>query len=225
MSAQPARAYFGIGEVLVQLRGEFPDVSISKIRFLEAEGLIQPARSPSGYRRFGCADVDRLRFILSAQRDHYLPLRVIKDRLAAAGDGEQETGEEDTGRRARLMSRRELVDAAGLDESDLAELEDFGLVRRAGRQYGPDALKAARLIVALGKYGVQPRHLRAVRASAERETSLIEQLVAPVSRQRSTGSRERASQLAREIAALSSQLHAALVQTALDEAGFAELGS
>jgi len=81
MSAEPARAYFGIGEVIAQLRAEFPDVSVSKIRFLEAEGLIQPARSPSGYRRFGPADVDRLRYILTAQRDRYLPLRVIKDQL------------------------------------------------------------------------------------------------------------------------------------------------
>ena len=83
MSAEPARAYFGIGEVIAQLRVEFPDVSVSKIRFLEAEGLIQPARSPSGYRKFAPADVDRLRYILTAQRDRYLPLRVIKDQLDA----------------------------------------------------------------------------------------------------------------------------------------------
>src|SRR5215472_6161209 len=81
MSAEPARAYFAIGEVIAQLRAEFPDVSVSKIRFLEAEGLIQPARSPAGYRKFGPADVDRLRYILTAQRDQYLPLRVIKDQL------------------------------------------------------------------------------------------------------------------------------------------------
>ena len=81
MSAQPARAYLGIGEVLARLRGEFPDVSVSKIRFLESEGLIEPARSPSGYRRFDEADVERLRYILIAQRDQYLPLRVIKERL------------------------------------------------------------------------------------------------------------------------------------------------
>src|ERR1700761_7097670 len=82
MSAQPARAYYGIGEVLAQLSGEFPDVRISKIRFLESEGLIEPARSPSGYRRFSRHDVQRLRYILTAQRDHYLPLRVIRERLA-----------------------------------------------------------------------------------------------------------------------------------------------
>ena len=227
MSAQAARAYFGIGEVLAQLRGEFPDVSVSKIRFLEAEGLIQPARSPSGYRRFGPGDVERLRFILTAQRDHYLPLRVIKDRLDAAAE---RTGPRGLAAEAArppgptLLSRRELLDAVGIDEPYLTELEDYGLVRRSGRQYGPDAVNAARVIVALGRYGVQARHLRVVRASAERETSLIEQVVAPMLQQRSAGSRDRAGQMAREIAALSLQLHAALVGAALAEAGFAETG-
>jgi DNA-binding transcriptional MerR regulator len=224
MSAQAARAYFGIGEVLAQLRGEFPDVSVSKIRFLESEGLIQPARSPSGYRRFGPADVERLRYILTAQRDEYLPLRVIKDRLDALDERPGPRGltaEEAQGRGRILLSRRELLDAAGIDESYLAELEDFGLVRRSGRQYGQDAVDAARMIVALGRYGVQARHLRAVRAAAERETSLIEQVVAPMLRQRKPGSRERAAQTAREIAALSLQLHGALLRAALADAGFA----
>ena len=85
MSAQPARAYLGIGEVLALLRSEFPDISVSKIRFLESEGLIEPARSPSRYRKFDAADVERLRYILTAQRDQYLPLRVIKDQLDADG--------------------------------------------------------------------------------------------------------------------------------------------
>jgi DNA-binding transcriptional MerR regulator len=225
MSAQATGAYFGIGEVLAQLRGEFPDVSVSKIRFLESEGLIQPARSPSGYRRFGPGDVERLRFILTAQRDHYLPLRVIKDRLDAAAERSGPRGL--AGEPARppgraLLSRRELLDAAGIGDEYLAELEDFGLVRRSGRQYGPDALRAARMIAALGRYGVQARHLRVMRASAERETSLIEQVVAPMLQQRSAGSRERAGQVAREIAALSVRLHAALVGAALAEAGFAD---
>src|ERR1700734_159056 len=108
MSAQPARASFGIGEVLAQLRGEFPDVSVSKIRFLESEGLIQPARSPSGYRRFGPPDVARLRYILTAQRDQYLPLRVIKDRLAAAEDDVKEDCDGAPYRR-RPLSRRGML--------------------------------------------------------------------------------------------------------------------
>ena len=210
MSAEPARAYFGIGEVIAQLRAEFPDISVSKIRFLEAEGLIQPARSPSGYRKFGPTDVDRLRYILTAQRDRYLPLRVIKDQL----DADQPA--------AGPLTRRELLDAAGIDERSLAELEEFGLVRRSGGQYAPEAVEAVRAIVALGRYGVQARHLRVLRASVERETALIEQVVAPVLRQRSPGARDRAATSARDIASLVLTVHAALIEMTLADAGFAE---
>ena len=209
MSAEPARAYFGIGEVIAQLRAEFPDISVSKIRFLEAEGLIQPARSSSGYRKFGPADVDRLRYILTAQRDLYLPLRVIKDQL----DSDQPA--------AGPMSRREVLDATGIDERSLAELEEFGLVRRSGRQYPPEAVEAVQAIMALGQHGVQPRHLRVLRASVERETALIEQVVAPVLRQRSPGARDRAATSAREIASLVLAVHAALIEMTLADAGFA----
>jgi len=210
MSAEPARAYFGIGEVIAQLRAEFPDISVSKIRFLEAEGLIQPARSPSGYRKFGPGDVDRLRYILTAQRDRYLPLRVIKDQLDADRPA------------AGPLTRRELLDAAGIDEHSLAELEEFGLVRRSGRQYAPEAVEAVRAIMALGRYGVQARHLRVLRASVERETALIEQVVAPVLRQRSPGARDRAATSARDIASLVLTVHAALIEMTLADAGFAE---
>jgi DNA-binding transcriptional MerR regulator len=209
MSAEPARAYFGIGEVLAQLRAEFPDISVSKIRFLETEGLIQPARSPSGYRKFGPADVDRLRYILTAQRDRYLPLRVIKDQLDA---DEARSGP---------LARSELLDAAGIDERSLAELEEFGLVLRSGRQYPPEAVEAVRAIMALGRYGVQARHLRVLRASADRETALIEQVVAPILRQRSPGARDRAATSARDIASLVLTVHAALIEMTLADAGFA----
>ena len=209
MSAEPARAYFGIGEVLAQLRAEFPDISVSKIRFLEAEGLIQPARSPSGYRKFGPADVDRLRYILTAQRDRYLPLRVIKDQLDA---DQSQSGP---------LTRSELLDAAGIDERSLAELEEFGLVLRSGRQYPPEAVEAIRAIMSLGRYGVQARHLRVLRASADRETALIEQVVAPILRQRSPGARDRAAESARDIASLVRTVHAALIEMTLADAGFA----
>ena len=212
MSAEPARAYFGIGEVIAQLRGEFPDISVSKIRFLESEGLIQPARSPSGYRKFGAADVDRLRYILTAQRDRYLPLRVIKDQL----DSDQPA--------AGPLSRRELLDETGIGEAELAELEEFGLVLRSGRQYPPEALEAVRAIAALGRYGVQARHLRVLRASAERETALIEQVVAPIVRQRSPGARSRASLTAHDIASLVLDAHAALIAMMLADAGFSGAG-
>jgi DNA-binding transcriptional MerR regulator len=231
MSAEPARAYLGIGEVLAQLQAEFPDVSVSKIRFLENEGLIQPARSPSKYRKFSPADVERLRYILTAQRDQYLPLRVIKDQLDAGG---QEDSPRRAGRYPVLadpadaigpaapLTRREMLEATGLDEARLTELEDFGLVRRSGGRYGLDALAAARAVVALDRYGVQARHLRVLRASAERETALIEQVVAPMLRQRSDGARDRAGRTAREIAAITLQLHAALIEAALADAGFGE---
>lgn len=222
MSAEPARAYFGIGEVLAQLRGEFPDVSVSKIRFLESEGLIQPARSPSGYRRFGMDDVARLRYILTAQRDHYLPLRVIRDRLDSAGGEAGARLPEQDGGSSSLLTRRQLMEAAGIDEAKLAELEEFGLVQRSGRHYRQEALDAARAAVALGGYGMHARHLRAVQAAADRETSLIEQIVAPMLQQRSPGARDRAGQTAREIAALALQLHAALVAEALRDAGFGD---
>ncbi len=227
MSAQPARAYYGIGEVLAQLSGEFPDVRISKIRFLESEGLIEPARSPSGYRRFSRHDVERLRYILTAQRDHYLPLRVIKEKLDSpdgAAELEPRAGApvaDGPARGGDALSRAELLEAAGIDAKRLDELEEFGLIRRRGRQYGQDALAVARLVVQLGAFGVQARHLRAVKAAAERETSLIEQVVAPTLRQRSAGAAERAGQTARDIAALSIRLHAALVEAELGEAGLA----
>jgi DNA-binding transcriptional MerR regulator len=218
MSAQPARAYYGIGEVLAQLSGEFPDVRISKIRFLESEGLIEPARSPSGYRRFSRRDVERLRYILTAQRDHYLPLRVIKEKLDSP-DGAAELAR--PAREGAMLTRAELLEEAGIEAGTLDELEDFGLIRRRGRQYGPDALSVARLAAELAKFGVQPRHLRAIKASAERETSLVEQVVAPLLRQRSPGAVERAGQTARDIAALSMRLHAALLEAELGEAGLA----
>ena len=235
MSAQPARAYLGIGEVLALLQGEFPDISVSKIRFLESEGLIEPARSPSNYRRFDASDIERLRYILTAQRDEYLPLRVIKERLlppAAGGaqapgggaNGPEEVATAGGGAAgtsgAGSLSRRELLAAAGIDDKQLAELETFGLVRRVGRVYSPNALQVARAAAVLGRYGVEARHLRAVRAAAEREISFIEQVVAPTLRQRNPEAREQAGRTAREIAATTLRLHSALIEAALSEAGF-----
>ena len=222
MSQQPARGQYGIGEVLTQLRGEFPDVSLSKIRFLEAKGLIEPARSNSGYRRFSSADIERLRYILTMQRDSYLPLDVIRERLADdAREGHDAAGGTGSGagRVPADLSRRQLLDAAGISEAELTELEDYGLIRRMGRQYGADALAVARAMAALRQYGVQARHLRAVKAAADREVSLVEQVVAPQLRQRGAGAREAAARTAWQIADLTLRLHATLVESALAEAG------
>ena len=243
MSAQAARAHMTIGEVIGLLRAEFPDVTISKIRFLESEGLIEPARTPSGYRKFTRADIERLRFILAAQRDHYLPLRVIKERLeagdrgdvpgpahsprrlrtlVAADAGADEAGfslPADPGRPATSppvsLTRRQLIDGAGIDEPLLARLEEFGLVRRTGGHYDGEALSIAKAAAALGSFGFEARHLRAVKAAAEREVGLIEQMIAPLLRRRSPGAHGQAEDTAHEIAALTLRLHTVLVSTGL----------
>jgi DNA-binding transcriptional MerR regulator len=222
MSEQPARGQFGIGEVLAQLRGEFPDISPSKIRFLEAEGLIEPARSSSGYRRFSSADIQRLRYILTMQRDSYLPLRVIRERLAGdvGSDGAGQDGAGSPGRQAPAdLSRRQLLEAAGISEAELTELEDHGLIRRMGRQYGADALAVARAVAALRHFGVQARHLRAVKTAADRDANLVEQVVAPQLRQRGAGARDAAARTAWQITDLLLRLHATLIESALAEAG------
>ncbi|MER5454530.1 MerR family transcriptional regulator [Micromonospora sp. NPDC002389] len=225
-----------IGEVLAQLRVDFPDVTISKLRFLEAEGLVEPQRTAAGYRKYSWDDVSRLRFVLTAQRDQYLPLRVIREQLAqwdadgaapersrpalvAVGpDGEVpgrgavssvESGQ------VRL-DRTQLVARSGLDESTLGELERLGLVvSDPPGWYDGDALIIAKAVAGLAAYGFQPRHLRGYRTAADREVGLFAQLVAPLARQSDPAARARAAETARELVALSQQLHAALVRVGL----------
>jgi len=215
-------AGMSIGAVLDLLRGDFPDVTISKIRFLEAEGLVTPERTASGYRRFTAYDCARLRFILTAQRDQYLPLRVIKERIdhraavMASQDGASTTPE--------MISRRDLLDSSGIGEEQLAELEAHGLVRRVGRLYSQDALDIASTVAMLASYGVQARHLRTARTAAERDVSLIEQVVAPTLRQRSPQARSDAARTASQIAALLIRLHSAMIEADLAEAGLRVTG-
>lgn len=240
-SAQPpARASMSIGEVLGALRPDFPDVTISKIRFLESEGLIEPERTPSGYRKFSHDDVARLRYVLAAQRDNYLPLRVIKAHLeaidrgleppATPGGGPQVPralavavadglpGPETFARESTelRLSREELIDAAAIDGDQLALIEQFGLVSaRPGGFYDGDALVIAKTVAEMSRFGLEPRHLRAFRAAADREVGLVEQVVAPLVRQRNPESRGRAEETARELGALSVRLHAMLVKAGL----------
>ncbi|MET9066713.1 transcriptional regulator FtsR [Streptosporangium sandarakinum] len=206
-----------IGEVLALLQGEFPDVSISKIRFLEGEGLIEPERSPSGYRKFTYADVERLRYILSEQRDRYLPLRVIKDRLDAADREERPVAPpralpDEPVREVRL-TRQELLAAASLSEEALTELEDFGLVEAVARHYDAEALAVARSVGALAAFGLRARHLRVVKAAAEREAGLVEQAIAPLLRRRGPGAIAKADETAGEISGLLLELHASLLRS------------
>lgn len=227
-TAGPGDRPMSIGAVLTRLRDEFPEVTISKIRFLEAEGLVEPSRSPSGYRKFSPQDVERLALVLRMQRDHYLPLRVIREQLDALERGEQvqlpaqgspgEGGWEPGAQEptVRRLGRAELLAAAGVTEGELAEWEAYGLVTPDGQgSYDTEAITVARLIADLGRFGLEPRHLRAMRASAERDAGLVEQVVAPLRRHRNPQTRAHAEATTKELAALSVRLHAALVRSAL----------
>ncbi|MFF4615734.1 transcriptional regulator FtsR [Nonomuraea jabiensis] len=200
-----------IGEVLALLQGEFPDVTISKIRFLEGEGLIEPERSPSGYRKFTHLHVEQLRFILREQRDHYLPLRVIKDRMAESFGRPRAVQENQEVR----LSRAELLEAAEIDDETLTELEDYGLLAPVARRYDEEALNVARSVGALARFGLRARHLRAVKAAAERECGLVEQSVAPILKRRAPGAIGEADEVARELSTLLLDLHASLVRSGI----------
>lgn len=229
-----------IGDVLAELRPSFPDLTISKIRFLEDEGLIRPERTPSGYRKFAAADVARLKYVLTQQKDHYLPLKVIKDQLDAIDRGLLPASNGSASPRvphvtmaaiednaptsehfrvapaALRLSRQELLNAAGLRDDQLAELEQFGLISaKPGGLYDDDALVVGKIVAELAPYGLEGRHLRAFRTAAEREVGLFGQIVGPMSKQRSAEAKVRAEETVREMAALSVRLHAALVHIGL----------
>ena len=228
-----------IGEVLSLLRADFPEVSISKIRFLEAEGLIEPERTPSGYRKFSHRDVERLRYVLKSQREQYLPLKVIKEHLdamdrgfeppSAAGAGPQvprvvlagdgyPTADSFLAEATELrLSRADPLSSAGIEEDLLGRLEAFGLIHpRAGSaHFDADALVIAKTAGELAAFGLEPRHLRAFKTAADRETGLIEQVISPLKRAHDSAAKARADDAINQMAALSVRLHATLVRSAL----------
>jgi DNA-binding transcriptional MerR regulator len=226
-----------IGAVLDLLRPDFPDVTISKIRFLEAEGLVTPQRAASGYRRFTAYDCARLRFILTAQRDQYLPLKVIKAQLDAQPDGELPLAGSPYGvprlvtvgdgapaeadavavaaSRVRL-SREDLLDRSGVDDDLLTALVKAGVITTGpGGFFDEHAVVILQCARALADYGVEPRHLRAFRSAADRQSDLIAQIAGPLVKGGKTGSRDRADDLAREVAALAITLHTSLIKSAV----------
>ncbi|WP_406815618.1 MerR family transcriptional regulator [Mycobacterium sp. M23085] len=240
MSAPDSSALAGmsIGAVLELLRPDFPDVTISKIRFLEAEGLVTPQRAASGYRRFTAYDCARLRFILTAQRDHYLPLKVIRAQLDAQPDGELPpartaysaprlvsvagTGADagsDTSAVAPThvrLSREELLNRAGVGDDLLTALLKAGVITTgAAGFFDEHAVVILQCARALSDYGVEPRHLRAFRSAADRQSDLIAQIAGPVVKAGKAGARDRADDLAREVAALAITLHTSLVKSAV----------
>jgi len=200
-----------IGAVLAELAPEFPDITISKIRFLEAEGLVTPERSGTGYRRFSAADLERLRYILAAQRDRFWPLKVIREALDKLERGLEPALQDatpsrpavpgavrdpdlptafDLGHRGKLrLTDAELQEASGLDKTSFEALSTYGLLRPdATGHYGDAALAVARAAGALAAYGIEPRHLRPFRTAADREIGLVQQVVSPIrGRNRGTG--------------------------------------
>lgn len=222
-----------IGAVLDLLRGDFPDVTISKIRFLEAEGLVTPERTSSGYRRFTAYDCARLRFILTAQRDQYLPLKVIKAQLDAQPDGElprsgsaygvprlvpvDARSDEGAVAAAQVrLSREDLLTRSGVDDELLTALVKAGVITTgAAGFFDEHSVVIAQCASALADYGVEPRHLRAFRSAADRQSDLIAQIAGPVVKAGNPGARDRADDLAREVAALAITLHTSLIKSAV----------
>ena len=230
------RNYQSIGEVLVAVKTEFPDITISKIRFLEAEGLIEPERTPSGYRKFYGHDVERLRSILRMQRDEYLPLKVIKERLLRQDAGPDETdvgvdttgtGEADASVTEEIadaptglqMSLEEMSTATGIDRDRIKELEAFGIVRSHGpegaRYYDGDDFVILSIVKDFFRYGIEARHLTMYKHFADRESTFFDQIIAPTLRQKNPDARRTAAQTLADLSATSRKFKQALLRTNL----------
>jgi DNA-binding transcriptional MerR regulator len=209
--AQRAQRMLTIGTVCNRLKADFPDISISKIRYLEDQGLLAPRRTQGGYRLFNEEDMERLETILRLQRDEFLPLRVIRQELASA------TGtKERKRRRAGLsavendLSLFELCDRAEIAPELAKELEDYGLlasrVEDGDKRYREGDADIAAACGKLSRYGIAPRHLRAFRTSADREAGLLEALVAPALRSRNQERRQSGLEDLQNLAELAQEL-------------------
>jgi DNA-binding transcriptional MerR regulator len=222
-----------IGAVCKALSQEFPDISISKIRYLEDQKLLTPRRTPGGYRLYSGNDVSRLRTILRLQRDEFLPLRVIRQELAT-GRTETELASPQAGSDARpgaalrrltfslrdkgaLYSLEDVVEETGAERRLVAELEDFGIVagemRGNVRYYDETEREIIRAVTELSRYGVAGRNLRVFKTSAERESGLLQQILAPSLRSRNPERRKEAVEALENLAAVASHLkHLLLVR-------------
>lgn len=227
-----------ISRVLDSLQADFPDVSVSKIRFLETRGLVTPHRAPSGYRRFSSDDVDRLRWILTMQRDYFLPLRVIKERLES-GAGAPESGPVEGGSdagsiapptmAARTPSSRfrapgpdnerlepaDLARLAGLTPAQLDDLARFGLVEAVetedGPRYGREELRVAQAAGTFLQRGIEARHLKAWRVAAEREAGMLEQIITPLRHQNTPDATTRAREVADDLIDMGNTIREAII--------------
>ncbi|HWI32323.1 MAG TPA: MerR family transcriptional regulator [Microbacterium sp.] len=225
MPAASARArstsagLLSIGQVLARLTPEFPQLTTSKLRFLEVQGIISPSRTDSGYRKFSLADLDRLRLALTLQRDHYLPLSVIRDYLADIDAGRDPVTPTaltppSIVPAARRYRREDLLAASGAAPQLLNDAISTGVLTAADT-YDEQAVSLVRALVALDRHGIEPRHLRGMRQSAEREVALIESALSALLRRTDAGSRAKASELAPELANRLDDVRAIFVKNAL----------
>jgi DNA-binding transcriptional MerR regulator len=203
--------FLRIGEVVRRLRDEFPDISISKVRYLEDEGLLMPRRTEGGYRLFSEEDVDRLRTILRLQRDEFLPLRVIRDELDSPGQKERKRRRPAAlGAAEEELDFDELSERSGVPPDVLKELDEYSLLAPSGtgsdRRYPESDADVAAACAQLMRFGVDARHLRTFRTAAGREATMIAQYVAPVLRSRSPERRAQALRDLQQLADLSGEL-------------------
>ncbi|CAN5806848.1 MerR family transcriptional regulator [soil metagenome] len=233
------RNYMTIGDVIKTLAEEFPDVTLSKVRFLEAEGLIEPERTPSGYRRFYQEDLAKLRYILRLQRDHFVPLKVIRKRMEHFDPSEtpeneapevpapppiratREENELETLEGGLSLSLNDFVNATGMKEEEVKELEDYGLIRSnplpsGGSYFDEDDLLVAKIAKEFAKFGIHARHLRMYKNFAEKEAGLFEQVVIPLSRAGGE-SRKGVSQSLNDLAKLSRKLKQVMLKSRLKD--------
>ena len=238
MSALHAHQLLSIGDVLSMLKPEFEDLTISKLRFLEGEGLVEPQRTASGYRKYSHADVARLRFVLTQQREQYLPLRVIKEQLDALDRGLEPlstSGGQSKPPRSLVsvdslphirdfvassvlkLTEEELLEAAGAEHDHLQDAQKFGLIESNKPYFSADDQAILSAVSTLARYGIEARHLRQFKMAADREIGLVQQVVAPVAAQKDPEAQAKASESALDIAAVAVGLHVALVRAGMSE--------
>jgi DNA-binding transcriptional MerR regulator len=235
MGALPAAGLLSIGDTLDLLKPEFADLTISKLRFLENEGLVEPQRTASGYRKYTHHDIARLRFVLTAQRDHYLPLRVIKEQLENLDRGLEVSpnGAAQAPRNLKSVESlpqiadfapssklkltvTELIESAESSLELFTAAQNFGLLPQTDF-YSADHVAVLVLVTGLGEFGIEPRHLRQFKLAADNELGLISQVASPIAKKKDENSLAEAADKAREVAALTVGLHTALVRSGLDE--------
>lgn len=208
-----------IGQVLARLSPEFPGLSASKLRFLEVQGIVTPTRTESGYRKFSPADLERLRLALTLQRDHFMPHTVIRDYLAdldAGREPAQPASVPSIVPAPRRYRRDELLTAAGAAPQLLNDAISTGVITGA-ESYTDQTVALLRSLVALDRHGIEPRHVRSLRQSAERDVALVESALAPLLRRTDAASRGRAAEAAPELTKRLDEVRAIFVRAALDK--------